>query len=253
MKRLAPALFIFTALFLGFCAKEPLTTDCQALRESGIIDSFAYPVRPGSDAWRSLTSHDQMVAAVTVPRKELDRMCTRGIVYTCISCPLFIDMFAYNFLSDGYNALCEQVNSFDELRNRADAGLELLSYYSENFDTAGTGYSSAENRFNMYMFESFFAREDFLVGLPDDSLKAVLRISAGNLRYRKRINSDDTFIISVQFLMANCLYWSAGYPEFRGFIERHSMQQFILTPMFFQGQPVDSVEWYAAKYLTGSK
>jgi hypothetical protein len=121
-----PFFLLITILIFCFSCnhhEEVAPKDCQALKNQGIIDSFPYPIRPGSSDWANLSNQDEKYEAVYVPENILQNMCTQGLVYTCVYCPLFINLTVFNTIRSGFVALSENINSFGELINRSDASI----------------------------------------------------------------------------------------------------------------------------------
>jgi len=228
---------------------EIIPSDCEALKAQGIIDSFSYPFRPGSSEWKSLNSHTEMIAAVTVPEEELHSMCTQGLVYTCVYCPLFIDLFVCNHLRDCFLGLTGNVNSFGELITRSDAGSELFNYYRTYFDTTKSGSKALETQFKIYEFETFFGQHEFLITLNNYELNAVIREVYSKLKYKQRNNVTGMSINSSRYLLGNILYHNLKYEPLIDLIDRNDMIWFINDQMWLDDQPVDSIDYFTEKYL----
>ena len=60
-------------------------------------DAYDYPVKPGTDAWKALGSHEDMLNACQIPETTLNRMSTAGLVETVLNYPLFGDAWAWNY------------------------------------------------------------------------------------------------------------------------------------------------------------
>jgi hypothetical protein len=229
--------------------KDIIPKDCEELKVQGIIDSFAYPFRPGSAEWKKLTSHTDMVAAVTVPKNELQSMCTQGLVYTCIYCPLFIDLFACNHIYDCFLGLTENINSFGELIIRSDAGSELFDYYKTLFDTTKSSTKYIDTQFKIYGIETFFAQQEFLTKLNEQELKAVVIDAYNKLKYKQKNNVSSMSIKSSNYLLANILYHNLIYEPMINLIDRNNMDLFLYDQMWLVNQPIDSIEYLTNKYI----
>ena len=247
----ATIISVVFVIFIFSCSrnKEFLPKDCEELKAQGIIDSFPYPFRPGSAEWKSLKSHDEMIAAVTVPENELQDMCTQGLVYTCVYCPLFIDLFTCNHLRDCFLSLTENVNSFGELITRSDAGTELFNYYRTFFDTTKTTAKDIDVQFKIYGIETFFGQQEFLSKLNDQELRDLLSDVYGKLKYKQGNNVTGMSITSSRYLLANILYHNLQYEPLVKLIDINDMGWFINSQMWLVNQPVDSIDYFAGKYL----
>ena len=107
-----------------------LLTGCNN-QPPGINSSGAYDfsVKPGTDEWKTFTTHDEMLKACQIPVSILNKMTTAGLVETVLNYPLFPDMMAYSSIQQGFNQVAAQFNGLSELLNRKDAGVELLAKY----------------------------------------------------------------------------------------------------------------------------
>ncbi len=91
--------------------------------------TYTYPVLPGTEAWRKLKTHDEMVFATSIPEKTLSAIKTSDLVETCFAYPLLLDVFAFNSLKAGFETVLSKFNGFQELKKRNDAGINLLEAY----------------------------------------------------------------------------------------------------------------------------
>lgn len=244
-------LFILLVALLFACThKEPIIPkDCEELKTQGIIDSFPYPVRPGSEEWKKFTSHQQMVDAVTVPEKILGNMCTRGLVYTCVYCPLFMNLMVCNHIPLCYEMLKDQINSYDELAKREDAGTELMDLYPVLFDTSRAGSNLFDAQFLIHTLETFIAQKDLLRKLNEQQAVKLLSDAYERLVYKQDHNLSWTFISSSYYLLANILYYNLNYPPFVDLVDRNDMLIFLNDQMYLDGQPVDSIPYFTQQFL----
>jgi hypothetical protein len=91
-----------------------------------------YPVKPGSEKWRSFTATSQMIDACRIPAAVLEKMSTQELVEAWENFPLRHDVFASN--SGPYDGLVALENFSDALRSllsRKDVGNVVLSRFKE--------------------------------------------------------------------------------------------------------------------------
>lgn len=91
--------------------------------------AYSYPVVPGTAAWASLATHDDMLRVTQIPAATLAAMSTAALVDTVLSYPLFDDMRAFNTPQQGFDTMSSRFNGFAALAARPDAGAELLERY----------------------------------------------------------------------------------------------------------------------------
>ena len=126
----ADILLRLTSLVICAALIMTATTACSVQTDaSNGSDAYDYPVKPGTDVWKALGSHTDMVKACQIPGKRLHTMSTMGLLETVLNYPLFGDALAYNSPQQGFDSLSSQFNGISELVDRADAGTMLLAKY----------------------------------------------------------------------------------------------------------------------------
>ena len=127
---------------------------------STVSDAYDYPVKPGTDAWKALGSHVEMLKACQIPETKLHSMSTEALVETVLNYPLFNDVLAYNSPQQGFDTMASQFNGIPELLNREDAGTVLLAKY-KTADPAAIGQNWTDIQKGYYVF-SFIDMETLL-------------------------------------------------------------------------------------------
>lgn len=93
--------------------------------------SYEFPIKGGTDEWKKLDSHSDMLEVCQIPKALVKKMKTAELVETVLNYPLYGDIYAYNNLEDGLKAITTQFNGMSELLTRDDAGKELLAKYKK--------------------------------------------------------------------------------------------------------------------------
>jgi len=96
---------------------------------AGPGDAYDYPLRPGTDAWRALETHDEMVRVTQVAEAELATMSDRGLLQTVLAYPLLGDVMAYNSPQQGFDAVEARFNGLRSLLERESMAGVLLRRY----------------------------------------------------------------------------------------------------------------------------
>jgi hypothetical protein len=109
----------------------PSIVQTDSVQAASASDAYDYPIKPGTDGWKAFTTHDEMLEACQIPEDILKNMSTKALVETVLDYPLLGDMWAYNSIQQGFEAVASQFNGLPELLNRKDAGTELLAIYSK--------------------------------------------------------------------------------------------------------------------------
>jgi len=125
----SPRHFSTAIAFLLGCLAVGLTA-CVGQNDNPKSDViYDYPVKPGTQEWRVLKSHDEMLKVCQIPDALLHKMSTKALVETVLNYPLYGDIFAYLNFQAGFNSVASNFNGISELLNRKDAGTELLARY----------------------------------------------------------------------------------------------------------------------------
>lgn len=97
--------------------------------KSSVQNDYQYKITSDCAEWKTLNSHDEMVAACQIADDEIQEMTTDMLVSAYLNYPLLGDMYAYNTIETGFAALRKQCNALDELLTREDVGEVLLKRY----------------------------------------------------------------------------------------------------------------------------
>ncbi len=255
MKNIVCILIILFVISLS-CIKKNNDTpkNCKELKSLGIIDSFSYPIRPGSAEWAELETMDQKYEAVNVPISILNNMCTHGLVYTCVYCPLFYNIIAFNSIHTGLAVLINKINSFEELINRIDANEELLDYYSSLFppdnDTVSTNFLKTETLMQMFFTELFFAQQEFLSKMSTNDLHTVLQEVYSKLSIKRKYNLTKEYLNGSYYLICNILYYNLQYVPIVDYINRNDLLFFVNDFYPLSNTSADSLDFHISTYLT---
>jgi hypothetical protein len=150
---------------------------------------YDFPVKPGSEAWKKFESRSEMANATQIPPDILKDLTTAALVKTCLSFPLFSDLYFFNSLQTGFDGLRESFNGFQELLSRKDAGIELFKVYQQ-MNTEGvkglkTDLDKGMFTFQFMQIELLLAQEEIINTLPAEHRKAVLREAAHKYELKK--------------------------------------------------------------------
>jgi len=175
----------------------------------GDVD-FEYKIKPGTEEWKKLKTHDQMVEALQVPLETLKKMRTKKLIKFCLDYPLFSDIWAFNNLQDGFQQVKNNFNGFQELYSRPDLVSEALKYYSslrpEEVLEKKNNLNRAQIRFNITMFELIINQVDFLNRTSEKQRDLIFKIASNNLKKKKepslqysQIHLETSYYLAVKF------------------------------------------------------
>lgn len=90
-----------------------------------------YPIKPESDEWEKLDTHEKMVEACTIPDEIIQKMSTKELLEMVMDYPLISDLYYYDTYEQGLYALVLESNGLRELLKRDDGISEILEYYEK--------------------------------------------------------------------------------------------------------------------------
>lgn len=143
--------------------------------ESSVQNNYQYKITSDCAEWKTLNSHDEMVAACQIADDEIQEMTTDMLVSAYLNYPLLGDMYAYNTIETGFAALRKQCNALDELLTREDVGEVLLNRY-ENIKLYDL-HSSTRVSYNEFIAPSaleILAAQPEIVNNTDDETFAAI-------------------------------------------------------------------------------
>lgn len=88
--------------------------------------SWDYPIKPGTEAWLALSTHDEMIEACQIPAEVLSTLTTKELIELSLDYPLLGDIFAYDKIEEGINWVSARFNGLQELFKRKDNASLLL-------------------------------------------------------------------------------------------------------------------------------
>lgn len=107
---------------------------------------YRYSVLPGMTTW-PYGNHQEMTDACQIPDEVIAQMTTEELLQSVIVYPLFGDVYAYDNLGDGFEAVKEYFNGLQELCVRSGRIECLFDYvcahrdwYQENSTVTGNEY-----------------------------------------------------------------------------------------------------------------
>lgn len=90
---------------------------------------YRFPIIPSTKVWDSLKTEDDRYIAMQIPDDLLKSMSTENLIRTCINYPAFGHFTAFDNPQAGISHLVKKFNGLQELLDRNDAPIKLLSVY----------------------------------------------------------------------------------------------------------------------------
>lgn len=140
-------------LILAIALCVPLYIPAQAefqydLSEYSLLLNIkdVYPIQPGTEEWKKLETLQSKIAACEIPKETLHRMSTESLIEAVLYYPLLSNMYAYDSIEEGFDAVLQYCDALQELQRRDDAADALAARYKNTYSNQNADVlaSSAE-------------------------------------------------------------------------------------------------------------
>ncbi len=171
---------------------------------SGQQTAWDYPIKPGSEKWRSLKSHKEMVQACQIPEDVIKLISTKDLASICLDYPLFFTLTAFNNMQQGFDQVITEFNGFKEFYQRPDFGTTLLEVYAniknEDLTLFSTNLDRGRFKFKIFYLELMLAQENVFKNLKETDLIQLLKVSY-QMGKQKQNYSYSVFQIQTSYLV----------------------------------------------------
>ena len=150
-----------------------------------------YPVKPGTEEWKTLISHEDMLRVCQIPDDILQAMSTKDLIFVCLNYPLQFDFFAHNNLQEGLRKVSANFNGIQELFKRNDNALYLLDLLrNNNLETLPNKNTSDLQRgeaiVKLSLTEVLLSQEEVLTNATLDQHKEIAAIAVKNMTVKEQ-------------------------------------------------------------------
>lgn len=156
------ALFVFLILFK------------QGLSQS----KWDYPVKPGSDEWKSFQTTQEMIDKCQIPEGILGTLPTKDLLEICLNYPFYGDVGLASSLQDGFDHHLKKFNGLYELMKREDVAVELMQRYLKinllYFDKNWPSWQNGKNILRLIYFEIILGQYDILEKLSKKEKRVLM-------------------------------------------------------------------------------
>lgn len=185
-------LVLVLIILLSGCKKDdPYTSDfSERIFPDENSLSWDFPVKPGSEKWKTFQTGMEMVEACQVPKSVLSGLSTEELLLICLKYPLLFDIGAFNFFSDGYAAYENNFNGIREFYHRSDAAVVIYSYYKQLNLEDSKIYSSIFFVFRVSVVEYMVSAPSVISNYTARQRKEVAGVLLSNLVLKKAQEGD---------------------------------------------------------------
>lgn len=190
--------------------------------------SYNYPCLPGMDSWKELKSGEEKAQVCLVPEKILKKQSTQAVIQAIWEYPNF-PMFHYLSSTTCMQQIVEQflynINSYQELINRSDAGSCLvIRYYRMNM-------TKVDHSFYNNSLQLLLSQTVFLDQLSLEEKVQLAKEMVGRIDVVKKVldaeTSDELFSINSSYFCLVRIMANSGYSPMLVWMEEdESAQEF---------------------------
>ncbi len=166
--------------------------------------NWDFPIKPGSEKWKSLKSHTEMVNICQIPDDFIHSLSTKELIRICLDYPLFFSLTAFNNMQEGFEQVSTEFNGFFELYQRKDFGKELLILYQsikpEGVNSISTDLGKGRFMFRIFYLELMLAQKNVFNNLSDADLNQLIIESFQKAKQKQELNFS-VFQIQATFLV----------------------------------------------------
>ena len=143
---------LFFCLVMGClaCQEEDIGPDCVPYEPPANLDTYIYPLRPGTPEWAEIQTGSEMYEVTQVPNSVLQAISTEGLLETWLTYPLLYNINAWTTLQQGIDNITEVFGGLQELGHRSDAGSVMLKRYQQMNPYCVNGLDSGRQHWRVY-------------------------------------------------------------------------------------------------------
>lgn len=134
-------------------------------------EPYKYPVRPGTEEWKSFKKHKDLREISQIPETLIQRMDTKTLLQSVIDYPLIGDVLIFKSYKAGINQLKSNFFAIDSLIRRTDFLAHLIDQY-KSYEVTRIGNLKSvvevgEYILGLSMLEMLMTTEDVLKNIND--------------------------------------------------------------------------------------
>jgi len=154
--------------------------------------TWDYPVKPGSEEWKSFKTGQQMREACMIPQDVLKALTSRDLAWICFNYPLFVDFGVSNDERRSIDFMIERFNGLQELSKRKDGTRELINLYRSLPVFDGQHDVSPYHQLTKLPFvELLLADKSFVNQLDEKMAGELLKIVLS--KYESKVEHSDVY------------------------------------------------------------
>lgn len=169
--------------------------------------TWDYPIKPGSEKWKSFQSSSEMVEACQIPKDILHVLSTDDLVILCLKYPMFLDIHFANNIQDGLDIIIPSFNGFVELYNRKDCADVLIGKYLKE-TPCDVKLKKGNNTLRLFYLELLISQECIITQLNEKQRKELLKESLKKVNKKREMEHSHYYALSSALIMSRLLNYS---------------------------------------------
>lgn len=142
--------------------------------------TWDYPIKPGTEKWKSYQNTPDIVRDLQMPEKVLKSISTEELLKVCLNYPFFSSYTASNSPFEGLNRILDSFNGFEEFSNRKDANNVLFNFYVNKqvseIDKIEKGIDKADYSFNYCGYELLLCNKKIITKFSEEQQIDILKL-----------------------------------------------------------------------------
>lgn len=171
--------------------------------------AWDFPIKPGSEKWKSLKSHLEKVNVCQIPSEILPNLSTPELVKICLDYPLLFTVTFFNNMQQGFEQNRREFNGFEELFKRIDAGETLINLYSEinpgDVELISTDLDKGLFKFRIFYLEILLSQDDLIKSLNMEKQKILLTECLTKVEEKAKASFSSFQILTTHLIMSRIL------------------------------------------------
>ena len=221
---------------------EDSSTSCYL----SVSDPYKYPVVPGTDEWRKITSINEAFQVCQLPEKTLKSISTQGLIDAIVHSPMFTNHYLLSSSPpvETWHKLYSKLNAIQELISRNGIE-ELITYYKTiDFDCIKSNNEDNINDFERLMgIEFLFTEQEILNKINHQKKQELVQALLSN--YKKKTERWSV-IVPIAWVM-----FDDNYQPMKEYYQNNTKlyEQSILLGYIFFNEQVGSIISMANNFI----
>lgn len=169
--------------------------------------NWDFPVKPGSEEWKTFKSSEEMVAACQMPDYVLNSISTEELLMTCLRYPMFLDIHFANNIQDGLDIIIPSFNGLVELFNRDDCPEVLMDKYSKE-TPCDVKLKKGNNTLKLFYLELLISQEHIINQLEEKQREKLLKESLKKINAKQAKKHSQFYELSSALILSRLLNYS---------------------------------------------